>query len=46
MNLKVFGDGNYVLWMVDDATRLIRGEAIKSKEPDTIIAAIEKIWIK
>jgi transposase InsO family protein len=45
MDLKVYGDGNYVLWMVDDATRLIRGEAIKSKDPDTIIAAMERIWI-
>ena len=45
MDLKVFGYGSYVLWMVDDATRLIRGEVIKNKKPDTIIAAMEKIWI-
>ena len=31
--------------MVDDATRLIRGQVIQDKEPETIIAAIEKIWI-
>jgi len=31
--------------MVDDATRLIRGQVIQDKEPDTIIAAIKKIWI-
>jgi len=45
MDLKVFGDGNYVLWMSDDATRLIRGEVIQNKDPDTIIAAMYKIWI-
>ena len=45
MDLKCFGDGTYILWMVDDATRLIRGQVIHDKEPDTIIAAIQKIWI-
>jgi len=45
MDLKVHGDGNYILWMCDDATRLIRGEVIKNKEPETILAAMEKIWI-
>jgi len=29
----------------DDATRLIRGQVIHDKEPDMIIAAIQKIWI-
>jgi hypothetical protein len=43
--LKVFGDGTYILWMVDDATRLIRGEVIYNKEPDTIIAAMNRMWI-
>jgi len=45
MDLKVHSDGNYILWMCDDATRLIRGEVIKNKEPETILAAMEKIWI-
>jgi len=45
MDLKVFGDGTYILWMVDDATRLIRGEVIYNKEPDTIIAAMNRMWI-
>ena len=45
LDLKCFGDRTYILWMVDDATRLIRGQVIQDKEPDTIIAAIEKIWI-
>jgi len=45
MDLKCFGDRTYILWMVDDATRLIRGQVIQDKEPDTIIAAIQKIWI-
>jgi len=45
MDLKCFGDGTYVLWMVDDATRLIRGRVIQDKEPETIIDAIDKLWI-
>jgi transposase InsO family protein len=45
MDLKCFGDRTYILWMVDNATRLIRGQVIQDKEPDTIIAAIHKIWI-
>ena len=45
MDLKVCGDGNYILWMCDDATRLIRGQVIKNKEPDTIIEGMDKIWI-
>jgi len=45
MDLKCFGDSTYILWMVDDATRLIRGQVIQNKDPETIIDAIEKIWI-
>ena len=45
MDLKVCGDGTYILWMCDDATRLIRGQVIKNKEPDTIIDGMDKIWI-
>jgi transposase InsO family protein len=45
MDLKCFGDGTYVLWMVDDATRLIKGRVIQDKEPETIIDAIDKLWI-
>jgi len=45
MDLKCFGDGTYILWMVDDATRLIRGRVIQDKEPETIIDAIDKLWI-
>ena len=45
MDLKCFGDGTYVMWMVDDATRLIRGRVIQDKEPETIIDAIDKLWI-
>jgi len=45
MDLKCFGDKTYILWLVDNATRLIRGQVIHDKEPDTIIDAIQKIWI-
>jgi len=45
MDLKVHGDGTYVLWMCDDATRLIKGEVINNKEPETIIAAMDRLWL-
>jgi len=45
MDLKVHGDGTYILWMCDDATRLIKGQVIKNKEPETIIAAMDNLWI-
>jgi len=45
MDLKVHGDGTYVLWLVDDATKLIRGEVIFDKTPETVIRALEKTWI-
>jgi transposase InsO family protein len=45
MDLKCHEDGTYVLWLVDDATRLIRGQVIKDKMPETIIDALEKTWV-
>jgi hypothetical protein len=45
MDLKCHNDGKYILWLVDDATRLIRGQVINDKTPDTIIDALEKTWI-
>jgi len=45
MDLKVHADGTYVLWLVDDATRLMRGQVIRDKTPETIIAALEKTWV-
>ncbi len=35
----------YVLWCVDDATRMIRGEVVKDKKPETILGALERAWI-
>jgi len=45
MDLKVHEDGTYVLWLVDDATRLMRGQVIRDKTPETIIDALEKTWV-
>jgi len=45
MDLKCHNDGKYILWLVNDATRLIRGQVINDKTPDTIIDALEKTWI-
>ncbi len=45
MDLKVHSTSEYVLWCVDDATRLIRGEVIKDKRPETILNALERAWI-
>jgi hypothetical protein len=45
MDLKCNSDGTYILWLVDDATRMIRGQVVKDKLPDTIIDALEKAWV-
>ena len=45
MDLKVHSTTEYVLWCVDDATRLIRGEVVKDKRPETILDALERAWI-
>ena len=45
IDLKCHGDGTYVLWLVDDATRLIAGQAISNKQPETIMTAIYTAWI-
>jgi hypothetical protein len=45
MDLKVHSMTEYVLWLVDDATRLIRGEVIKDKRPETVLNALERAWI-
>ena len=44
MDLKVHANC-YILWMVDEATRLIRGQVLQNKRPETIIAAMNKLWI-
>jgi len=45
MDLKVHSMTEYVLWCVDDATRMIRGEVVKDKKPETILGALERAWI-
>ena len=45
IDLKCHSDGTYVLWLVDDATRLIAGQVITKKQLETIIAALDTAWI-
>ena len=45
LDLKVFGDGNYILWMVDLFTKVLKGKYIKNKNPETIVEAIIETWI-
>ena len=47
MDLKVVNKnkGEYILWMVDLFTKLIKGKYIKNKKPSTIIEAIISTWI-
>ena len=42
LDLKVHSMTEYVLWCVDDATRMIRGEVVKDKKPETILNALER----
>jgi len=45
IDLKVHNDSTYVLWCVDEATKLIRGRVIHDKTPEMIIKALKEIWI-
>jgi len=45
IDLKCHSDGSYVLWIIDDATRLIAGHVITNKQPETIISALDTAWI-
>jgi len=45
MDLKVHSTTEYVLWLVNDAPRFIRGEVVKDKKPETILNALERAWI-
>jgi len=45
IDLKVHSDSTYVLWCVEKATRLMHGKFIHNKTPDTIIQALDDIWI-
>jgi hypothetical protein len=45
MDLKCNSDGTYILWLVDDATRMIRGQVVNDKKPETIIDALEAAWV-
>jgi len=45
MDLKCMQDGRFILWLVDDATRLMRGCVMKDKTPESVIDALEKTWV-
>jgi hypothetical protein len=45
MDLKCNSDGTYILWLVDDATRMIRGQVVNDKKPETIIDELETAWV-
>ena len=43
LDLKQFGD-KYVLWAVDSFTRFIQGKALKNKQADTVLKAVQSTW--
>ena len=47
LDLKVISasKGEYILWMVDLFSKLIKGKFIKNKHPETILDAIVSSWI-
>ena len=45
LDLKVLGNGRYILWIVDLFTKALKGQYIENKQPETIVAAIIKSWI-
>ena len=45
LDLKVLGNGKYILWIVDMFSKVLKGHYIESKTPETIVNAIIKSWI-
>ena len=46
LDLKVLDkSGEYILWMVDMFSKVIKGKHIKNKDPETIVAGIIESWI-
>ena len=47
MDLKVLdkNKGEYILWMVDLFSKLIKGKFIRDKKPSTVIQGIIETWI-
>ena len=45
LDLKVYSTSSYVLYAVDEFTRLTRAEHICNKRPETIMKALDKIWL-
>ena len=45
LDLKVFGNGDNILWLVDLFTKVIKGVYIKDKKAETIVNAIIDSWI-
>jgi len=45
LDLKFHVNSTYVLWACDEATKLLRGEVIQDKTPETMMKALDNIWI-
>ena len=46
LDLKVLDKtGQYILWMVDMFSKVIKGKFIKDKNPETIVGALIECWI-
>ena len=47
LDLKVLNKnkGEYILWMVDIFSKMIKGQFIRNKQPETIIDGILKTWV-
>ena len=45
LDLKVFGNGDNILWLIDSFTKVIKGVYIKDKKVETIVNAIIDSWI-
>ena len=47
LDLKVLNKskGEYILWMVDLFSKMIKGKFIKNKKPETIIEGILSMWV-
>ena len=45
IDLKIMSNGKYILWMVDEFSRFIKGTVINDKRGETIVDAIWNSWV-
>ena len=45
MDLKIYGDGTIILYIIDFWSKFMQGRIVKSKKPEDIVTAVLECWI-